>query len=227
MGKKKRLDPDKATSIFERIVRRLSDPDEADYQSHNLLNHMGRVRFAESESGTVSDLSKEHYVKGQYQFKYFDEDNPEGQQAFRTALNRAEKVYSKIGDNKVPGWVHEAMEHNDPDLLTNAQSDELYLANLDQIKGSDKYLKRILQDNDPRAGAHVYEKYHHTTAGIVNSSPRLQGIFGVLDDGKGGLIDTYKIPESPFYRGAGGYGRSALEFNSGGFVRPNPGRKLI
>ena len=64
-------------------------------------------------------------------------ENPEGigQPAFQTALNRGAHYYEMSG-KRIPNWILDARQHNDPTKLSQRQQDALFYADIFQRKGT-------------------------------------------------------------------------------------------
>jgi len=144
----------------------------------------------ESESGTINPKSS---ARGIYQFMT---TKGKGQNAFQTALNRAEKTYRNFGED-APEWLHQARKHDDPNLLSEAEQRDVFLANLWKRKGTDKLFRRVVEGDD-KAAMELYMKYHHT--GETHKP-------------------TLKSARSIYSREYG--------YSGGGLVRDSYGRKLI
>ena len=124
----------------------------------------------ESESGTVNPTSS---ARGIYQFMT---TKGKGQNAFQTALNRTEKTYGTFGED-VPEWLHEARKHDDPNLLSEAEQRDVFLANLWKRKGTDDLFQKIVR-GDLEAAMDLYMNYHHTGKTHKPTLKRARSIYG-------------------------------------------------
>ena len=99
-------------------------------------------------------------AKGEYQ--WLTEDGSETKNSsIQTALNRAGNYYTN-NNLKIPRWITKAKKHQDPRNLTRHQQKELFLADIFERKGSDKYLKKVLDNRDRSALKKLYMNIWHT-----------------------------------------------------------------
>ena len=121
----------------------------------NLLDEFTQQSKMIESSGGTDTVNEESSARGDFQFLTEGEGN-----AFQTGLNRVANTYEAMGV-KIPTWVSEAREHNNPIELTSKQQEELFLANLWQQKGTSNLFKRI-DEGDGLAKYQLYANYHHT-----------------------------------------------------------------
>jgi len=121
----------------------------------NLLDEFTQQTKLIESSGGTDTVNEKSSARGDFQFLTEGEGN-----AFQTGLNRVASTYEAMGV-KIPTWVSEAREHNDPIELTSKQQEELFLANLWQQKGTSNLFKRI-DEGDGLAKYQLYANYHHT-----------------------------------------------------------------
>ena len=136
-----------------------------------------RVAFIESDNGK-NITSKITSAKGIYQFK--NEDGEEGGKgsSFRTAINHYKDLYKAITKAPYfPRWLNQAIEHNDPRKLTDAQQKELFFANLYNRPKTDKYFEAIAR-GDNQAGLDLYAEKHHTNVKVKNNA-KIRKAFGL------------------------------------------------
>ena len=124
-------------------------------QNPNLLDEFTQQSKMIESSGGTDTVNEESSARGDFQFLTEGEGN-----AFQTGLNRVANTYEAMGV-KIPTWVSEAREHNNPIELTSKQQEELFLANLWQQKGTSNLFKRI-DEGDGLAKYQLYANYHHT-----------------------------------------------------------------
>jgi len=76
-----------------------------------------------------------------------------------TVLNRLERI---TGKGNLPDWAIEAKKHKDARKLSEERQTLLFYVHMFQQKGSDKLLKKIMEDGDMDAVVEYYSKLHHT-----------------------------------------------------------------
>ena len=106
----------------------------------NLEKLRDGVGLAESTRDLKATSDKEGKAKGYYQWLTEvpkTKENPEGigQPAFQTALNRGAHYYERSG-KRIPNWILDARQHNDPTKLSQRQQDALFYADIFQRKGT-------------------------------------------------------------------------------------------
>jgi len=149
-------------NVGERVV--LGDNiTNADSKS-NLQKFITAVHDVESNKG--KNLYNESSAAGDFQFKMLTGDGSKEGSAFQTGLQRIENLY-KSKNQTIPSWVKKARKHNDPRKLTYKQQEELFLINLQQQKGSDAFIKAML-NGDMEKAMELYARFHHTKLNVVN-----------------------------------------------------------
>ena len=106
----------------------------------NLEKLRDGVGLAESTRDLKATSDKEGKAKGYYQWLTEvpkTKENPEGigQPAFQTALNRGAHYYERSG-KRIPNWILDARQHNDPTKLSQRQQDALFYADIFQREGT-------------------------------------------------------------------------------------------
>ena len=109
-----------------------------------------RSHVRDEEGKKMKDKEGKYVFKkgpggGKYQF-----ENKKGSGAFQTALNRAENLYNKIGED-VPLWITNSKEHDDASKLTIEQQDSLLLADLAMKSGSDAFISEALNTGSSKS----------------------------------------------------------------------------
>jgi len=131
-------------------ARRLKvDPDVALVNALSFARIVGRLENDGKLIGNnIPQEGKEaSSAKGLYQFVR-DSVGP--------ALNRVEKYVGA-------GWIQEAREHKDANRLKWNQQTLMFLGDMLEKRGSDKYMRRVLQDiSDTDAVRDAYYVLHHT-----------------------------------------------------------------
>jgi hypothetical protein len=79
--------------------------------------------------------------------------------ALKTAVNRLKNT---VGKDNLPSWAEEAAKHGDATKLDPLKQQILFEADMFQKKGSDKYLKDIIEKDSIDALMDYYNKLHHT-----------------------------------------------------------------
>jgi len=79
--------------------------------------------------------------------------------ALKTAVNRLKNT---VGEDNLPSWAEDAAKHGDATKLDPLKQQILFEADMFQKKGSDKYLKDIIQNDSVDALMDYYNKLHHT-----------------------------------------------------------------
>ena len=133
------------------------------------------VGLAESTRDLKATSDKEGKAKGYYQWLTEvpkTKENPEGigQPAFQTALNRGAHYYERSG-KRIPNWILDARQHNDPTKLSQRQQDALFYADIFQRKGTttefgEGYeqgkLQEIMKTGSPDIMNNIYLDNWHT-----------------------------------------------------------------
>ena len=141
----------KMSQLVDWHLDRLEIEDKASAK-HNLLNvFMPTVLEMESSGNyqavNIPQEGKEATTaKGGFQFV-------EG--SVEPALNRLER---RIGKQD---WGEELREHKDASKLTEQQQQLLFMGDLLEKKGSDKYMKQVMA-GDKQGSMDAYYKLHHT-----------------------------------------------------------------
>tara|TARA_R110002153_G_scaffold266171_1_gene429282 strand:+ start:126 stop:1625 length:1500 start_codon:yes stop_codon:yes gene_type:complete len=136
-----------------------------------------RVGFIESDNGK-NIYNKDSSASGVYQFKTADGEEDGTGSSFRTAINHYKDLYNAITKSpSLPRWLNQAIEHNDPRKLTEAQQKELFFANLYNRPGTDKYFEAIAR-GDNQAGLDLYAEKHHTNVKVKDNA-RIRKAFGL------------------------------------------------
>jgi len=171
----------------------------------NLEKFVDVVHNIESSRGR--NLNNKSSAAGDFQFKTLtDSNDPTSTKgsAFMTGLQRVENFYNAY-DQTVPYWVEEARQHNDPNKLSYSEQKELFLVNLQQQKGTDDLLDKMLE-GDIEASKQLYGQFHHTNTKVLNDE-RVQDIFdrsyfGTKRGTSTGLGAPlrYNVPEGPTKR---------------------------
>ena len=144
---------------------------DKDTMRSNLELFADKTALAESSRDFKAESGLKGQAKGGYQWLTEVPDGEEGDQAaFRTALNRLEGYY-KRKNKRVPNWLKEAKEHNDPTKLSERQQTDLFYADIFQRKGTtvgsgEGYpqgkLQQIMIDGNPNVMKDVYLQHWHT-----------------------------------------------------------------
>ena len=79
--------------------------------------------------------------------------------ALKTAVNRLKNT---VGEDNLPNWAEDAAKHGDATKLDPLKQQILFEADMFQKKGSDKYLKDIIENDSVDALMDYYNKLHHT-----------------------------------------------------------------
>jgi len=79
--------------------------------------------------------------------------------ALKTAVNRLKNT---VGEDNLPSWAEDAAKHGDATKLDPLKQQILFEADMFQKKGSDKYLKDIIENDSVDALMDYYNKLHHT-----------------------------------------------------------------
>ena len=113
---------------------------DQEVMEENLRKLSKGTGLAESSLNPKAESDKEGNAKGYYQWLTEvpkTKENPEGigQPAFQTALNRG-AYYYEVSDKKIPSWILDARQHNDPTKLSQRQQDALFYADIFQRKGT-------------------------------------------------------------------------------------------
>ena len=133
------------------------------------------VGLAESTRDLKATSDKEGKAKGYYQWLTEvpkTKENPEGigQPAFQTALNRGAHYYERSG-KRIPNWILDARQHNDPTKLSQRQQDALFYADIFQREGTttefgEGYeqgkLQEIMKTGSPDIMNNIYLDNWHT-----------------------------------------------------------------
>ena len=141
----------------------------------NLEKLRDGVGLAESTRDLKATSDKEGKAKGYYQWLTEvpkTKENPEGigQPAFQTALNRGAHYYERSG-KRIPNWILDARQHNDPTKLSQRQQDALFYADIFQRKGTttefgEGYeqgkLQEIMKTGSPDIMNNIYLDNWHT-----------------------------------------------------------------
>ena len=205
-------------------------PEGVDYETaygrvSEFLDLMQTIESGGWGDNFMNAYNPETKASGPYQYKVEGKNN-----SFDTAVKRAITTHGRYGTREVPEYLRKAKKHRDPFKLTYQQIRDLAIGDLYQMKprtdkstgkmarGTTELFTEVMRGgrSGREAAMELYGVYHHTKPEVVNYDPRILKIMG-LD------VGNYEIPESPYYEGIG----PALGFKSGGFIRPNPGRKLI
>jgi|TARA_R110001583_G_scaffold191059_1_gene355884 hypothetical protein len=142
---------------------------DKDTMRGNLELFADRTALAESSRDFKAESGLKGQAKGGYQWLTEVPDG-KGQASFRTALNRLEGYYTRK-NKKVPAWLEEAKEHNDPTILNKKQQTDLFYADIFQRKGTTKgsgegyeqgKLQQIMIDGNPNIMKDVYLQHWHT-----------------------------------------------------------------
>jgi len=200
---------------------------ESDAQE-NLEKFVDVVHNIESSRG--KNLNNKSSAAGDFQFKTLvDPDDPTSTKgsAFMTGLQRVENFYNAY-DQTVPYWVQEARQHNDPNKLSYKEQEELFLVNLQQQKGTDDLLNKMLE-GDIDASKELYGRFHHTKPEVLGN-PRVQDIFdrAYFDTKKGARKFTDRSLMSMLPEGITNARefKQYIESGSGGSIGPQaPKRK--
>ena len=160
----------KMSQLVDWHLDRLEIEDKASAK-HNLLNvFMPTVLEMESSGNyqavNIPQEGKEATTaKGGFQFV-------EG--SVEPALNRLER---RIGKQD---WGEELREHKDASKLTEQQQQLLFMGDLLEKKGSDKYMKQVMA-GDKQGSMDAYYKLHHTAPDEATIN-RAESIFGETYD---------------------------------------------
>ena len=141
----------------------------------NLEKLRDGVGLAESTRDLKATSDKEGKAKGYYQWLTEvpkTKENPEGigQPAFQTALNRGAHYYERSG-KRIPNWILDARQHNDPTKLSQRQQDALFYADILQREGTttefgEGYeqgkLQEIMKTGSPDIMNNIYLDNWHT-----------------------------------------------------------------
>jgi hypothetical protein len=200
---------------------------ESDAQE-NLEKFVDVVHNIESSRG--KNLNNKSSAAGDFQFKTLvDPDDPTSTKgsAFMTGLQRVENFY-KANNQTVPYWVQEARQHNDPNKLSYKEQEELFLVNLQQQKGTDDLINKMLE-GDIEASKQLYGQFHHTKPEVLGN-PRVQDIFdrAYFDTKKGARKFTDRSLMSMLPEGITNARefKQYIESGSGGSIGPQaPKRK--
>ena len=142
---------------------------DKDTMHSNLDLFADRTALAESSRDPTARSELEGKAAGAYQW-LTEVPNGEGQAAFKTALNRLQGYY-KRQNKKVPNWLKEAKEHNDPTKLNERQQKDLFYADIFQREGTTRgsgegypqgKLQQIMIDGDRNIMKDVYLQHWHT-----------------------------------------------------------------
>ena len=96
--------------------------------------------------------------------------------SLNTALNRLQNT---IGRDQMPDWAIKARSHKDASRLSPDQQKILFEVDTFQKKGSDQYLKNILQGNE-QAVVDLYRNLHHTNTDAATEK-RIEKLLPQLD----------------------------------------------
>ena len=142
---------------------------DKDTMRGNLESFADKTALAESTRNRKAKSGVKGKAAGAYQW-LTEVSNGEGQPAFRTALNRLERYYTKQGKRIAP-WIEEAKEHNDPTKLSQREQDALFFADIFQRKGTTTEkgrgyeqgkLQEIMKNANPDVMNDVYLEHWHT-----------------------------------------------------------------
>jgi len=87
-----------------------------------------------------------------------------------TAINRLKK-YIGLQD-----WMKDAKKHKDANKLTREQQTLLFMGNMLEAKGSDKWMKEVLQ-GDKDSMVEAYREIHHTNTKDKKIEKRARSFF--------------------------------------------------
>jgi hypothetical protein len=136
----------------------IEDRETAEY---NLLNVFMPTVLEMESSGDYQAANKVSTAKGGFQFV-------EG--SVVPALNRLER---RIGKQD---WGTDLRKHKDASKLTPEQQQLLFMGDLLEKKGSDQYMKKVMQ-GDKQGSMDAYYKLHHTAPDAATKK-RAEEIFG-------------------------------------------------
>jgi len=154
----------KMSQLVDWHLDRLEIEDKASAK-HNLLNVFMPTVLEMESSGDYQAANKISTAKGGFQFI-------EG--SVEPALNRLER---RIGKQD---WGEELRKHKDASKLTEQQQQLLFMGDLLEKKGSDKYMKQVMA-GDKQGSMDAYYKLHHTAPDEATIN-RAESIFGETYD---------------------------------------------
>jgi len=161
--------PSDISAILNKHVTRLGyDPNSS--QTKDRLRELAKSFASIESSGNPRAENPESTAKGLYQFLIGDnptivKKNAKGQPAYtslQTAVNRTKRSINAP-------WLDEVFKTGNVLDLTEDQQTALFFGDLFEKKGSDKYLKKLLDPNNTEAETRdamreIYLKLHHTDA---------------------------------------------------------------
>jgi len=159
----KGLDSDKDSLISSHSERLGVDEVEAKKNLEYFAEEVGQIENSgKTKGGNIPVKGKKATsAKGLYQFV---EDSVE------PAVNRLEKY---IGPKE---WTVSARGHKDANKLTRDQQTQLFLADLLEKEGGDKYMKGVMQGNKS-AMRMAYRVLHHTDLDDKKTEARAKKYF--------------------------------------------------
>ena len=174
-----RLSYDELQDPVEVVLEQELDQYDIGVDPEVMRKNLDRLRdgvgLAESTRDLKATSDKEGKAKGYYQWLTEvpkTKENPEGigQPAFQTALNRGAHYYERSG-KRIPNWILDARQHNDPTKLSQRQQDALFYADIFQREGTttefgEGYeqgkLQEIMKTGSPDIMNNIYLDNWHT-----------------------------------------------------------------
>ena len=174
-----RLSYDELQDPVEVVLEQELDQYDIGVDPEVMRKNLDRLRdgvgLAESTRDLKATSDKEGKAKGYYQWLTEvpkTKENPEGigQPAFQTALNRGSHYYERSG-KRIPNWILDARQHNDPTKLSQRQQDALFYADIFQREGTttefgEGYeqgkLQEIMKTGSPDIMNNIYLDNWHT-----------------------------------------------------------------
>jgi hypothetical protein len=127
--------------VAQSVVERLGAGSE-----DNLLKFAEMVKQIESD-GRADARNPNSSAKGHFQYI---------NASVQPAINRAKRYFKET-----PVWLSELEKHKDVTRLTDGQATQLFLADISEKKGTDKFLKKAAA-GDIEAMKTLYKRFHHT-----------------------------------------------------------------
>lgn len=147
--------------INKHATRLKVKPDVAMKNMTNFANFVGHMESGNNlKAKNVPQKGKEaSSASGKYQFV---------NESIKPAINRLERTLG------MEDWMKELLVHKDITKLNDEQQTLVFLGDLLEKDGSDKYMKKIMSTGDSKAMLQAYYKLHHTNPDVATRKRALK-----------------------------------------------------
>jgi len=163
-------------NIISRLERISSVPIDRENAAAYFTEFIERVAEIESNNDPAA---KNPYSSAAGLFQFLTgrklKDGKVADSSFQDAIDR----FMVSTKGFTPDWVYAVRTENDPTKISRDKSAAIFLANLDQQVGTDKYFRGIATNGHREDMLALYLRFHHTDPSDAATVARASEIFGV------------------------------------------------